>query len=477
VSRHVQIQQKYGSLPYRVVDDYDRAGAEETNEIQLDVVTMENAAYKVVIDPAHGAKILSMTHKPTGKEVIFKNPVLQPAALGRLNAWTSGGIEWNWPRQGHSAFTMQPMYVTTVDTEKGTMLRLYEFDREMNTTFQVDLFLDPNATDSKKPDSALWVHTTVFNTNPHPVDAYWWTNIGVPITDSSRALYPADYAIVNGPNGLFRVDYPMFADSPQCQGEGIPLNDSVTNSVDHSYPRNYFSARENFIRKDLKGEREWMGVVDTRTGDGLLHAQTGNMNGRKYWAWGKDPADKNRMEFLSAPGTGAYMELQAGIAPTQSQTFPIPGNQPAEWTESFMLLTGMDPAVAADTNYSVPVEAAAAVLEEAMPATNFTLMDLWMRGKGVTALTNVLRAGSGWGAVHMELLKVPSSSRTLLAPYYCSYSNRAPCTCRCPIATTCRRCGLWMGCRAARARRGRGWSCCRTAPSSRRRSRRSRRAS
>lgn len=62
------------------------------------------------------------------------------------------------------------------------MLRIYEFDREMNTTYQVDLFLPGSNTSSTSSGTssgrnsganALWVHVSVFNPNPHPVDAYW----------------------------------------------------------------------------------------------------------------------------------------------------------------------------------------------------------------------------------------------------------------------------------------------------------------
>ena len=50
------------------------------------------------------------------------------------------------------------------------------------------------------------------------------------------------------------------------------------------------------------------------------------MNGRKYWVWGNDVHDASRMNFLSSPGSGHYIEMQAGVAPTQSQTFTLGGN-------------------------------------------------------------------------------------------------------------------------------------------------------
>ena len=74
----------------------------------------------------------------TRRELLFRNPVYQPAELARLNAWTSGGVEWNWPRLGHTVFTSAPVFVAEVETDRGgPLLRIYEFDREMNTTYQV----------------------------------------------------------------------------------------------------------------------------------------------------------------------------------------------------------------------------------------------------------------------------------------------------------------------------------------------------
>jgi hypothetical protein len=213
-----QIQRPGNKLPYRDFNDYTRGGA--TGEVgELAVVVMESTVYKLVIDPAHGAKMLSLTYKPTNQELVFRNPVFQPAALGRLNAWTSGGVEWNWPRLGHHVHTVSPLFVAEVDTNKGPMLRLYEFDREMNTTMQVDLFLEASTNGSDASKTALYAHTKVANPNAKGINAYWWTNIGVKIEKDSRALYPADYAISNGPHGLFRVPYPHFAD---CSAAGNP---------------------------------------------------------------------------------------------------------------------------------------------------------------------------------------------------------------------------------------------------------------
>ena len=79
-------------------------------------------------------------------------------------------------------------------------------------------------------------------------------------------------------------------------------------------------------------DRAFMGIIDTKTGEGTLHCQTKEQRGRKYWAWGNDPGDLNRLYFLSSceggesktECLGAYLETQSGVVPTQDQFFALP---------------------------------------------------------------------------------------------------------------------------------------------------------
>ena len=86
-----------------------------------------------------------------------------------------------------------------------------------------------------------------------------------------------------------------------------------------------------------------MSIVDTDTGKGTAHVQSRQVNGRKFWAWGNDRSDVARMNFLSscdgnassgsAGCHGSYLEMQAGVAPTQDQKFVLPAGGALEWTE------------------------------------------------------------------------------------------------------------------------------------------------
>ena len=49
--------------------------------------------------------------------------------------WSPGFI-------GHSTFTLSPVHAAVLETAKGPVVRVYEFDRIKNTTWQVDIMLD-----------------------------------------------------------------------------------------------------------------------------------------------------------------------------------------------------------------------------------------------------------------------------------------------------------------------------------------------
>ena len=78
-----------------------------------------------------------------------------------------------------------------------------------------------------------------------------------------------------------------------------------------------------------------MGAVDGQ-GRGVIHVSNhSEQPGRKYWVWGNAPHNVAREMFLSSPGNGRYVEMQAGVrARTQTTGFPVRAGEVVEWTEA-----------------------------------------------------------------------------------------------------------------------------------------------
>ena len=139
-------------LPYRVYDDYDRAQRPD----DLSFLTLDNGRLRVSVAPQYGGRLMELRDLTLGRDLVFRNPVFQPANLASLNAWFSGGIEWNGLIPGHTPFTCAPVFAGIIETARGPVLRLYEFDRVVEATWQIDLFLPQD-------DDRLFVHGRIVN--------------------------------------------------------------------------------------------------------------------------------------------------------------------------------------------------------------------------------------------------------------------------------------------------------------------------
>src|SRR5690348_3376684 len=150
-------------LPYQVSDDYDR----NLQPGELDCIVIDNGRLRAVIAPSLGGRLLELRDLATGRDLVFRNPVFQPANLAALNAWFSGGIEWNGLIPGHTPFTCAPVFAGVRQTSQGPILRIYEFDRIVEATWQIDLFLPAGS-------ATLFAHGRIVNPTAEQKLAYWW---------------------------------------------------------------------------------------------------------------------------------------------------------------------------------------------------------------------------------------------------------------------------------------------------------------
>jgi len=363
-------------LPYEVSEDYDR----DLRPSRLDCIVIENDCLRAVVAPSLGGRLIELKDLATGRDLVFRNPVFQPANLASLNAWFSGGIEWNGLIPGHSPFTCAPVFAGVRQTPLGPILRLYEFDRIVEGTWQIDLFLPADST-------TLFAHGRIVNASSESKLAYWWTNIAVPAAPGTRVLSPADYSIEHiwPGNNLGRCDFPRW-------------------NWDASYPDNWRDATSVFFRAP-NAPRLFVLSVD-RTGFGLAQTATAEMRGRKFFYFGEAVGGQNWMDYLSRQGEGRYLEIQSGITPTQNQRFPLAAGQELDWTEAFVPLS-LDPIKAHAPDYRRAVADAGAALDRVLPAGELARIDAFLREQCRLPLDTRSCLGAPWGRRQEQLLERP----------------------------------------------------------------------
>lgn len=90
-------------LPYQQQDGYNRSRQHKV----FHSVVLENGFLKAVFLPELGGRLWSLYDKTARRELLYCNPVFQPANLALRNAWFSGGVEFNISVKGHNPLTCE----------------------------------------------------------------------------------------------------------------------------------------------------------------------------------------------------------------------------------------------------------------------------------------------------------------------------------------------------------------------------------
>ncbi|MEU5160000.1 DUF5107 domain-containing protein [Streptomyces sp. NPDC020875] len=356
-------------LPVRIMDGYGR----DRSPADLDAIVIENDRLRATVLPGFGGRVHSLRHKPTGRELVYRNPVFQPADFALNGAWFSGGIEWNIGATGHSALSCAPVHAAVVPApDGGEMLRLWEWERLRDLPFQVDLWL---------PADSDFLRVGVRIRNPHEraVPVYWWSNIAVEEHPRTRVLAPADESWYYGyERALRRIPVPEYRDEDRT----YPLRGE--------HPADYFYEVPTAARK-------WITALD-EDGHGLVQTSTDTLRGRKLFVWGAGRAGRRWQSWLTEPETAGYAEIQAGLARTQLEHVRLEAGAEFSWLEAYGPLAADAGTVHGD-NWAAAVAEVERRLEGALPRADVdTAYEEWLTAAD-TEPVRVLATGSGWGAL------------------------------------------------------------------------------
>lgn len=309
-------------LPYL---KYDTWGCER-KPAALPVITLESSEMVVTVTPQFGGKVWGMRDKAAGgREFFFHNSAHQPANIGARGAWVAGGLEFNWAPGflGHSAFTEERVWAAKLATERGDVVRIWEYDRYNGSVYQVDMILD---------GAELWTHVKVTNPNRDDMLGYWWTCAAHAASPGTRILAPASEVTVETFVGskLRNANWPAFDNGMLNSSFGGVSGQRL---VDSSYLGNIAYTGDYFLRVPPES-RKWIAHVGE---DGYVAVHGHPMNGTKFFTWGQSGPGRFMQDFLSggAERVGDYTELQSGVTPTQQQVFELKGGTSLSFTEYF----------------------------------------------------------------------------------------------------------------------------------------------
>ena len=390
-------------LPYKLQDRYDR----ERKIVELKTVVIKNDKLKAVFLCEYGGRLYSLSDLETGKELLFKNPVFQLANLSARNSWFSGGIEWNVSQFGHSLQTCEPLFFAIVHGEED-FLRMYEFERTKRIYYQIDFRLPEGSKN-------LYAHIKIINDENYKKPMYWWTNIAVREEKNIRIFSSTEDIVYIYPDSVGSTGNSV----KKFGASKLPKTPFVD---DGSYPLNFPYSSEYFFQTKKETLNPWEATLYN---DGFIFFEmsTNKLRYRKMFCWGNLEGGRKWESFLSKENEGAYVEIQAGITPTQVNGFDIDANSCIEFTQMFSfinLINQNDINELYDKDYSKAREKIQNIIDNNVDKNH--LNDLFYKYSKESNLEingKILSFGKGWGALEdkrREKYKLKKSPKSLSFP-------------------------------------------------------------
>lgn len=382
------------TLPYRMQDRYTRS----EKMVSVKTIVMENEYLKATFLPEFGGKLWSLFSKDENRELLYVNPIMRPANLANRNAWTAGGIEWNLGHMGHSAFTCDNMYCTKITAKDGEeFLRMYEYEASHAQILQMDFHLQNGS-------RTLGMYVNIQNARNVDAPLYWWTNTATVLTENTRVFSGTKeiiYQLTHDPV----TKIPGYA---HCQMPHQPnLGD-----VDISFPWQIPHSAEYFFQNERTQSAPWEVCIE-KDCKGLFERSTQPLFARKMFCWGSNIGGRHWCDYLSTDGCGDYIEIQAGLAPTQNHTSILPSNGSVSFTQIFGAFTAPQAAQNEEWNTALPeveqcVEYTLSSAEVNRQHTHFALKSTLPQGE-------VLHMGGAYGA--LETARRAKAGEAPVAPH------------------------------------------------------------
>ncbi len=368
------------TLPYRMQDRYDRS--EEL--LTLETIVMENDCLRAVFLPGYGGKLWSLYSKEEQRELLFVNPVFRFANLANRNAWMSGGIEWNLGHMGHHMLTSSDVFCAKVTAPDGEeFLRMYDYEATHAQVLQMDFHLPDG-------EKQLAVCVRIQNARDTDTPLYWWTNMAVPLTDDTR-VFSASGEIMFQMTREEAGYIPGFGHCKMPEQPNMP-------GVDLSYPNRIPHSLEYFFQNRKTETAPWEVGIE-KDCKGLMERSTQPLRIRKMFCWGNNTGGRHWCDYLSKDGQGDYIELQAGLAPTQLHTNVLHADETVMFTQMFGAFTADEQAQTAEWNKALP--GVAARVEQQLPAAKVQKAHQDYTLKSTLRASEILHRGTWYGSLEM----------------------------------------------------------------------------
>jgi uncharacterized protein DUF5107 len=324
----------------------------------FDTVVLENGYLKVTLLPSYGGRILSIVHKPTGRELLYQNPVGTPYLMQEDIFYYDylvimGGIFPSFPEPEHGKYWNQPYKLDVVsETPEAITLRMSRRDDQdlaagVPTRYDVgrtDVLVEVDVT-LHAGRSSLQLDTKLTNTRTSAVPKFeYWT-----VTTLAPGSTPGQTAIPTNTRILAQMPQVHLLESSWAWfGKA---EERVSGEV---FKWNNLSRFENWVEQGTafanpSYQANWSGLINYDNEIGILCVSDPVATpGLKLWTFGKDSVTTNVKD--STQWLRPTIEMWHGITPEFWNRASLAAGEVRKSSASYFPTLGMKDVTAASDN-------------------------------------------------------------------------------------------------------------------------------
>jgi hypothetical protein len=310
-------------------------------------IVLRNHWLELTILPELGGRLYRLVYRPTGQDLLYRNPVIKPTVYGARGWWlAAGGMEWAFPTDEHGYLEYVPWQTRLERTGTGgAVLHLSHHEQSTGLDVDVALTIEPG-------EASLGVSPRVQNDLFEARRFQLWVNAMVAfgdnhVTPGTTFALPVDQVILHStgepglPQGEVKpgtmLDWPRHA--------GVSLDRPT------AWHGSHFGAfaSERIAFSAAHSTDAGLGLVRAPADPG--GAETSPPRGAKVFGWG--PAfDRSGI----TDDKSDYLELWAGLTPTFWDWATIEPGDRAGWDDVWYPVPIIQPILAANGSAAMGLE-------------------------------------------------------------------------------------------------------------------------
>ncbi len=254
---------------------------------------LENKYVKIAVLPQLGGRVFSATDKTNGYDYVYRQSKIQPALIGMIGAWISGGMEWDIPSHHRSTSYLPVEHRLVKNADGSSTIWVGDVDLQTKMQWLVGLTLYPGK-------SYLKVTTKLLDGAPIVQSFLDFTNAAMHVNKNYQVIFPTDTQ--------FAVFHAKVAFAHWPVSHEVFMGVDYTRGVNVSWWKNN-PASMSFFAWNFDGD--FFGGYDHGVNAGTICIQNHNVSpGAKFFEWGNGPSGELWDKILDSQGP--YLELMSG---------------------------------------------------------------------------------------------------------------------------------------------------------------------